>query len=112
MDELNNVQDYDIGINCDRWAYWRNSGDIGYVHLAFKVISETIYDLIAGETDDIISASYFFYGTEEDSLYWLWADVLGIEGLPETVKRHRRDGHVSQEEIEFFRQLCTTMKTI
>lgn len=120
MDEIyNNTQGYDIGINNDRWEHWRNDGDIGYVHLAFKVVSEAIYDLIAGEPDDIISASYFFFGEEGDiesedaqSIRWVWLDVLGMESLPETVLRHKRDGYVSQEEIEFFRQLCTTMKTI
>lgn len=113
MDELLRVgQSYDNGINDDRFSHWRNDDAIGYVHLAFKVITLAIYDLIAGETDDIISASYFFYGDKLDSNYWLWAEILGMDTLPETVIRHRRDGYVSADEVNYFTQLCTTMKTI
>lgn len=102
---------YNVGINADQWEGWRNSGDIGFVQLAFKIIVEAMYDLVLGETDDHISASYFFFGSNEDSLYNLWASVIGYKGLPRLVKKYTT-GHVTQKDIEEIRNLCTTMKTI
>lgn len=104
---------YWVGINADPWELWRNSSHIGYVQLAFKVITEAMYDLVLGDADDHLSASFFFYGSKEDSLYWLWAGVLGIpeNKLPLLVEKHR-DGHVEQADLEWIRNLCTTMKTI
>jgi hypothetical protein len=102
---------YDEGVNNDRYAIWRNSGNIGWVQLAFKVVTEAIYDLILGTRDDMISASVFFYGDEDESLYWLWAEVLGYTELPEIVERHRI-GYVTEEDAENIRKLCTVVKTI
>ena len=102
---------YDTGINNDSYVSWRNSGDIGYVQLAFKVITEAIYDLIAGDHNQIMSAHFFFYGEESESLYRVWAMVLGNTDLPIIVKRYKL-GQVSQEDVEYIRNLCTTVKTI
>jgi hypothetical protein len=64
-------QAYDEGINDDPFAIWRedDSGDseysvgsIGYVHLAFRIIVEALYDLICGTHDQMLSASIFFFG--------------------------------------------------
>jgi hypothetical protein len=104
---------YDLGVNSDKWETWRNDGDIGYVHLAFKVISEAMYDLVLGEADDHLSASYFFFGNEEESLYKFWARIIGLDEdkLPLLVMKYKR-GHVTQKDMEYIRNLCTTMKTI
>lgn len=48
--------------NKDSFEIWRNSDDIGYVQLAFRIIVEAIYDLILGTPDEILSASWFFFG--------------------------------------------------
>jgi hypothetical protein len=100
------------GINQDRFSVWRNDGHVGYVHLAMKVVTEAIYDLILGDRDDMISAAIFFYGDETESLYWLWAEILGYNNrLPELVEKYAT-GHVSQEDVEYLRNLCTVVKTI
>lgn len=113
-------QAYDLGINEDVYQIWRNTDDIGYVHLAMKVVTEAMYDLICGDYDDMMSANYFFYGemtedfnSNKDSIYPIWAKVLGIDPhhLPDIVERHRL-GYVSQDDVEFVRNLCTTVKTI
>lgn len=100
------------GINDDGFSVWRNSGNIGYVHLAMKVVSEAIYDLILGDRDDMISAALFFYGDETESLYWLWSDILGYNSQIPLLVERIKTGHVTQEEVEFIRNLCTTVKTI
>jgi hypothetical protein len=112
MDDINTIPYY-VGINADRYEVWRNSGDIGYVQLAFKVITLAIYDLVAGEKDAHESASYFFFGNKEESYYTVWAEVLGIEEgeLPEIVVRFR-NGQVRQKDVDDIYNLCTTMKTI
>jgi len=112
---------YHVGINADKWEIWRNSGEIGFVQLAFKIIVEAMYDLILGEVEDHISASYFFFGTpgtidkdcEADSLYWLWAEILGIESdrLPVLVEKYKT-GHVTQKDMNDIRNLFTVIKTI
>lgn len=103
---------YTNGINNDRFSVWRNNGHIGYVHLAMKVVTEAIYDLILGDRDDMISAAIFFYGDEEESLYWLWAEILGYNSrLPRLVEK-LSEGQVSQEDVEYIRNLCTVVKTI
>lgn len=104
---------FDIGINNDRYEVWRNADDIGYVQLAFKIITEAMYDLVLGDIDDHESACFFFFGNPEASTYKLWARVLGIDEntLPPIVEKFRR-GQVSQRDIENIRNLCTTMKTI
>ena len=104
---------YDAGINDDIFQVWRNSGDIGYVHLAMKVITEAMYDLVLGERDDHISASFFFFGDRSESYYWLWSQLLGMSDgeLPDLVKKHR-DGYVDQQDLEDIRNLCTVVKTI
>lgn len=112
MDNLNYNNNYDAGINDDPYSVWRNAGDIGYVQLAFKVVTEAIYDLIAGDHDLHTSASYFFFGKEGESLYWtLWAKILGRTELPDIVLKHQR-GQVSQQDVEDIRNMCTTIKTI
>jgi hypothetical protein len=115
MESLNSYpfsdNNFDTGINADSFEAWRNSDGIGYVQLAFKVITEAIYDLIAGHLDDHMSASYFFFGTREDSMYWLWASILGTDELPLIVKKHQK-GQVDQQDVEYIRNLCTTVKTI
>lgn len=113
MDDVINTLPYNVGINADSWQMWRNDGDIGYIQLAFKVFVEALYDLILGEADNHISASYFFFGDEDESLYKMWATALGIKGdeLPLIVERYKV-GHVTQEDVELVRTLCTTMKTI
>lgn len=114
------AQMYDEGINDDIYKTWRNADQIGYVQLAMKVVTEAIYDLICGDYPDMMSANYFFFGTmtedpnsDEDSLYPLWAKVLGIspDVLPDVVVQHKQ-GYVSQDSVEFIRNLCTTVKTI
>lgn len=103
---------YDEGVNDDPYITWRNSGNIGYVQLAFKVVTEAMYDLILGNYNDMVSAHYFFYGDEEESHYKIWSKILGQEGiLPEIVINHR-NGYVSQEDVERLRNMCTTVKTI
>lgn len=111
-DNFNTIP-YHVGINADAWFGWRNDHDIGYVQLAFKVIVEAMYDLVLGDTDDHTSASFFFFGGKEDSLYWLWAEVLGIpeNQLPTLVNKYKT-GHVKERDVEWIRNLCTTMKTI
>ena len=104
---------YDIGVNDDTYQMWRNRGEIGYVHLAMKVITEAMYDLVLGEYADMVSAHFFFFGDESESNYRIWAEVLGIQDgrLPDIVNRARY-GHVSQNDCEYIRNLCTTVKTI
>jgi hypothetical protein len=124
--------DYNPGINSDRYAVWRNDDDIGYVQLAFRIIVEAVYDLLCGSHDDMLSASVFFYGKMynepiEDaesygdetadvdwstgSMYPVYASIIGYDGLPEIVKRHR-EGKVRISEAEKIRNLYTTMMTI
>ncbi len=112
MDNLNHNNNYDSGINDDPYSVWRNAGDIGYVQLAFKVVTEAIYDLIAGDHNLHMSASYFFFGEADiDSMYWLWARILGTDEMPMIVLKHQR-GQVSQQDVEDIRNMCTTIKTI
>ena len=107
------LKEYDAGINDDLYAVWRNDDDIGYIQLAFKVVTEAMYDLILGDYSDMMSAHYFFFGNEEESLYSLWAKVLGFDDqkLPDIVIKHR-NGHVPEEDVEKLRNMCTTIKTI
>lgn len=112
MDEIYTLP-YDMGINADIYAIWRNDGDIGYVQMAFKVLVEAMYDLVLGDSKDHESASWFFFGGESESYYQMWARSIGIPDgeLPTLVKKFRA-GQVSQQDLEDIRNLCTTMKTI
>lgn len=105
---------YNVGINADVWSDWRNSEDVGYIQLAFNVITEAIFDLIMGDSEDYESAAYFFFGSEEDSLYKFWATVLGTDPnkLPSIVVKWRDGKHISETQVNNLRNLCTVMKTI
>lgn len=106
---------YYVGVNSDPFSVWRDTdddysvGSIGYVHLAFRIIVEALYDLICGTHDQMLSASVFFYGKmyslddlklerekykeersdpadtmagvewDTGSLYPLWASILGMD---------------------------------
>lgn len=76
MDDNNDVStiSYDRGINDDPYSSWRNNDSVGYVHLAYRIIVEALYDLICGTHDQMLSASIFFYGT----MYTI-EEVLGEE---------------------------------
>lgn len=112
MDDIRTLP-YNVGINADRFESWRNSGDVGYIQLAFKVVTLAIYDLVAGDVDEHESASYFFFGKGTESTYSLWAEVLGIESgeLPLIVQKFK-NGQVRQRDVDYIYNLCTTMKTI
>ncbi|PID85723.1 MAG: hypothetical protein CSB13_06615 [Chloroflexi bacterium] len=114
------IQRYDDGINDDSFQVWRNSGDIGYVHLAMKIVTEAMYDLVLGDYEDMLSAHYFFFGdrtcdpsSDKDSLICIWNQVLGRDegDLPELVERYQ-EGFVDQADLERVRNLCTVVKTI
>jgi len=108
------AESYDFGVNRDRFEVWRNSGDIGYIQLAFNVITEAIYDLVSGDYDNYMSALMFFFGGKEESNYWLFAQVLGYpeDYLPKIVADYAESKHIKQGDVEDIRNLCTTMKSI
>ena len=112
MDDIYTIP-YNVGLNADQFEVWRNSHDIGYVQLAFKIITLAIYDLVAGDVDEHESASYFFFGDGEESTYRIWAEVLGRDPdeLPTIVKKFQK-GQVRQSDVDRITKLCTTMKTI
>lgn len=116
----NTAPNYDPGINNDSFAVWRNDGDIGYVHIAMKVISEAMYDLLLGDYDNMMSAYYFFFGemtdeelSDKDSIMPIWNRVMNKPDyeLPVIVERSTGE-YVDQDDLEYVRNLCTVVKTI
>lgn len=111
---------YHEGINDDSFSTWRNDGDVGYVHLAMKVITEAMYDLLLGDYESMMSAYYFFFGemtddvySDADSILPIWNRILNRPDceLPEIVERSV-EGYVDQSDLEYVRNLCTVVKTI
>lgn len=117
---ISGTTNYRSGINDDSFSDWRNDGDIGYVHLAMKVITEAMYDLLLGDYDNMMSAYYFFFGdmtddylSDKDSILPVWNRVLNKPDyeLPKIVEQST-EGYVDQSVLEYVRNLCTTVKTI
>lgn len=99
----------------DRFRVWRDTGDIGFIMLAFSMIIEAIKDLVYGEPIDLIDAHSFWFASENDSLYPsscnLWLDVLGMERMPDIVsdilyeRKDLKDPEFKEELDEYLKNL-------
>ena len=71
-----------IGVNNDKYSVWRNTErktEIGFVHLALRMILLSLQDYFFGEVQQVMSASIFFNGNSQDSTYNYWCQVLDVE---------------------------------
>lgn len=95
------------GVNNDSWVVWRNSGEIGWVHLAFSIIILSIKDYFFGDVDEIMSSCLFFEGDPEHSTYPYWCQVLGIDpddnNLIDVIREHQLTGQ--RPEQSYFEEL-------
>lgn len=104
-------------VHIDKWAVWRHSNNMGYVHLCFAILMQAINDFFYGDPQDVLDSAFFFevYDTEDfniwqGSRYPLIQQVLDISGLPVLIERYYECGAIpTREELELLERHFKTM---